>query len=331
MRSSEVKMQKKIALINDVTGFGRCSIAVMAPIVSAMKIQAVTVPTAILSAHTQFPEYYFDDYTPKMRDYIQTYKNLQLSFDAIATGFLGLFVMKGVDRFISENQHQDYQQYLELIEKINIAFIYAPLFHPVMCKVLPPESALGIKTIFYPDIPYEQHENKGSGNHYNCPIVCSYPEVIRNNVENLKEKEVRFLNPFMPLDNLDTVAKTLCDTFSYLGVTEYEAKEAVAAGAEEYANFKEDIRNKGKEMIDKCSSGIEIIKRTWDEVLTNGGFDSSHIKENNQEALEYLKNHSWKETQDKFFKLSLREWVRTFLYLYVGEKNIRRIKKLLGK
>ena len=81
--------QKKIALINDVTGFGRCSIAVMAPIVFAMKIQAVTVPTAILSAHTQFPEYFFDDYTPKMRDYIQTYKDMNMSFDAIASGFLG--------------------------------------------------------------------------------------------------------------------------------------------------------------------------------------------------------------------------------------------------
>ena len=81
--------QKKIALINDVTGFGRCSIAVMAPIVSAMKIQAVTVPTAILSAHTQFPEYYFDDYTSKMHNYIQTYKDLNLNFDAIASGFLG--------------------------------------------------------------------------------------------------------------------------------------------------------------------------------------------------------------------------------------------------
>ena len=81
--------QKKIALINDVTGFGRCSIAVMAPIVSAMKIQAVTVPAAILSTHTQFPEYFFDDYTPKMRDYIQTYKDLHMEFDAIATGFLG--------------------------------------------------------------------------------------------------------------------------------------------------------------------------------------------------------------------------------------------------
>ena len=84
-----VMPQKKIALINDITGFGRCSIAVMAPVVSAMKIQAVAVPTAILSTHTQFPEYYFDDYTPKMRDYIQTYKNLDMSFDAIATGFLG--------------------------------------------------------------------------------------------------------------------------------------------------------------------------------------------------------------------------------------------------
>ena len=81
--------QKKIALINDITGFGRCSIAVMAPVVSAMKIQAVAVPTAILSTHTQFPEYYFDDYTPHMRDYIDTYKKLDMSFDAIATGFLG--------------------------------------------------------------------------------------------------------------------------------------------------------------------------------------------------------------------------------------------------
>ena len=81
--------QKKIALINDITGFGRCSVAVMAPVISAMKIQAVAVPTAILSTHTQFPKYFFDDYTSKMRDYIQTYKDLDMSFDAIATGFLG--------------------------------------------------------------------------------------------------------------------------------------------------------------------------------------------------------------------------------------------------
>ncbi len=82
-------MQKRIALINDMTGFGRCAIAAMAPIISAMKIQTVPIPTAILSTHTQFPIYYFDDYTSRMPDYIQTYKDLHLHFDAIATGFLG--------------------------------------------------------------------------------------------------------------------------------------------------------------------------------------------------------------------------------------------------
>lgn len=81
--------QKRMALINDITGFGRCSIAVMAPIISTMRIQAVPIPTAILSTHTQFPIYHFDDYTKHMPDYIQTYKDLNLEFDGIATGFLG--------------------------------------------------------------------------------------------------------------------------------------------------------------------------------------------------------------------------------------------------
>ena len=81
--------QKRMALINDITGFGRCSIAVMAPIISTMRIQAVPVPTAILSTHTQFPVYHFDDYTKHMPEYIQTYKDLKLEFDGIATGFLG--------------------------------------------------------------------------------------------------------------------------------------------------------------------------------------------------------------------------------------------------
>ena len=81
--------QKRIAIINDITGFGRCSVAVMAPILNVMKIQSVVIPTAILSTHTQFPVYHFDDYTKHMNDYIQTYKDLNLTFDAIETGFIG--------------------------------------------------------------------------------------------------------------------------------------------------------------------------------------------------------------------------------------------------
>lgn len=81
--------QKKLALVNDVTGYGRCSIAVALPIVSALKVQGCILPTAILSVHTGFSDYYLDDYTDHMTPYIESWKKNGLSFDGISTGFLG--------------------------------------------------------------------------------------------------------------------------------------------------------------------------------------------------------------------------------------------------
>ena len=84
-----MKRQKRIALINDITGFGRCSVTVELPLLSAMKIQACPLPTAILSVHTGFPDHYLDDYTDRMRPYMDSWEKNQLSFDGICTGFLG--------------------------------------------------------------------------------------------------------------------------------------------------------------------------------------------------------------------------------------------------
>lgn len=81
--------QKRIAVVNDITGFGRCSVAVAQPIISAMKIQCCVFPTAILSSHTGFKNFFFDDYTSKMRQYMNNWKELELEFDGICTGFLG--------------------------------------------------------------------------------------------------------------------------------------------------------------------------------------------------------------------------------------------------
>lgn len=81
--------QKKIALINDITGFGRCSVAVELPIISTMKVQCCFVPTAILSNHTGFESFYFDDYTDRMEGYIAEWKKLKLGFSGITSGFLG--------------------------------------------------------------------------------------------------------------------------------------------------------------------------------------------------------------------------------------------------
>lgn len=81
--------QKKIAVINDFSGFGRCSIAVALPIISTLKIQCCPLPTSIFSNHTGFNSFFFDDYTDKMPLYINEWKKLGLQFDGITSGFLG--------------------------------------------------------------------------------------------------------------------------------------------------------------------------------------------------------------------------------------------------
>lgn len=81
--------QKKIAVINDFSGFGRCSIAVALPIISTLKIQCCPLPTSIFSNHTGFDSFFFDDYTDKMPQYINEWKKLGLQFDGITSGFLG--------------------------------------------------------------------------------------------------------------------------------------------------------------------------------------------------------------------------------------------------
>lgn len=81
--------QKKIALINDMTGFGRCSIAVALPVISMLRVQCCPLPTSIFSNHTGFPSFYYQDYTDHMQPSIDEWKKLDLQFAGICTGFLG--------------------------------------------------------------------------------------------------------------------------------------------------------------------------------------------------------------------------------------------------
>ena len=81
--------QKKIAVINDFCGFGRCSIAASLPIISALKIQCCPLPTSIFSNHTGFESFYYTDYTEHMVRYMQEWEKLDLQFHGILTGFLG--------------------------------------------------------------------------------------------------------------------------------------------------------------------------------------------------------------------------------------------------
>lgn len=138
----------------------------------------------------------------------------------------------------------------------------------------------GITTIFYPCIPYSRKEFKDSNNHYNCPIVTSYPEVLKNNVEELKTKSINFLNPFLPFE-----AKKLADTildlpeFKNYNFTKKELLHAAKEAEKEYQNYKNDIRKKGEETINYLNEnnlkGIVLAGRPYHmDPEVNHGIDT---------------------------------------------------------
>ncbi|MGM0215153.1 acyl-CoA dehydratase activase-related protein [Enterococcus sp. AZ109] len=107
----------------------------------------------------------------------------------------------------------------------------------------------GTPMIFYPGVVFEREESKNADNHFNCPIVQSYPDVIRNNVDDIREGKVDYRNPYLNLANEASVAKVLSRTFKDLGISESEITEALHHGYEELEAFKQDIRTKGEETL----------------------------------------------------------------------------------
>ena len=108
----------------------------------------------------------------------------------------------------------------------------------------------GIKTIFYPCVPYEQKEYDGANNHFNCPIVTSYPEVLINNFEGLRENGVKFFHPFVNIGDKKSFIEQIYLTFKEYGVTKQEVKKATELAFKEFAAFKADIRAKGEQTIE---------------------------------------------------------------------------------
>ncbi len=107
----------------------------------------------------------------------------------------------------------------------------------------------GITTIFYPCIPYSRKEFKGAENHYNCPIVISYSEVLKNNIEELKN--IEFLNPFLPLIPKKLVKVILeLDEFKRFNFTKRELSIAAEKAEVEYMHYRADVHNKGIETIE---------------------------------------------------------------------------------
>lgn len=107
----------------------------------------------------------------------------------------------------------------------------------------------GIKKIFYPCIPYTLQEDKTADNCYNCPIVTSYPENIKANMDALRDETVLFLHPFLPLYHRDRLITRLLQELKTESLTKQELNEAVDAAYAELEQYKNEIRQKGEEVL----------------------------------------------------------------------------------
>ncbi|SEQ30255.1 CoA-substrate-specific enzyme activase, putative [Treponema bryantii] len=128
----------------------------------------------------------------------------------------------------------------------------------------------GIKFIFYPCAPYEYQEDPGAGNHYNCPIVTSYPEVLRNNVDELRQDPtVTYMDPFLPIYDKAALAERLCEEMlpKFPKLTRDAILDAVDKAWKEQEKFREEVRQKGEEaleeIITKGGSGIVLAGRPY--------------------------------------------------------------------
>ena len=108
----------------------------------------------------------------------------------------------------------------------------------------------GLTYIFYPCVPYERNETPEAGNHYNCPMVTSYAENIKNNVESLTDHKVHFRNPFMAFTNEEILTKRLVEEFTKdQSIPEKEIRAAAHKAWQELIASRQDMEKKGEEVI----------------------------------------------------------------------------------
>lgn len=136
--------QKKIAIINDLAGYGKCALTVSIPIISSMRVAACPIPTSVFSNHTGYPSFHFKDLTDEMIPYMEQWKKLNFSFDGIISGYLG-----------SKEQIDIVADFIKNFKKENTCVIIDPIMgdHGKTYSAYTPEMCLKMKELVkYADV-----------------------------------------------------------------------------------------------------------------------------------------------------------------------------------
>lgn len=134
----------------------------------------------------------------------------------------------------------------------------------------------GITTVFYPSIAYEEKEDEKADNHFNCPVVTSYPETIKHSIDEIVRGEVKFIQPFMTLDDPKIIKKRLREIFIPEGASKAEIDKAVELAIVEKDRVKAKLRKRGEEVVamleEENKKGIVLAGRPYhiDEEINHG-------------------------------------------------------------
>ncbi|WEV45758.1 acyl-CoA dehydratase activase-related protein [Streptococcaceae bacterium ESL0687] len=115
----------------------------------------------------------------------------------------------------------------------------------------------GLPTIFYPSVLFERQEDKTAQNNFNCPIVQSYPEVIKNNVDEIRDGQVKYIHPFINLADVKSMTQSLYDSLADFDLSKQEVEAAIIHGFEELDAFKNDLRNQAEDLLMKINLNNE--------------------------------------------------------------------------
>ncbi|MEN6328021.1 MAG: acyl-CoA dehydratase activase-related protein [Syntrophomonas sp.] len=125
----------------------------------------------------------------------------------------------------------------------------------------------GVKNIFYPSIIYERLEQKEANHHFNCPMVISYPELIKNNMSIIEDNGINLMIPFLPYDDQKQLGIRLYQELKAFAISKMEISRAVKRAWEEDKRFKAEIREKGQEVMayleKNGKSGIVLAGRPY--------------------------------------------------------------------
>ena len=174
----------------------------------------------------------------------------------------------GIPRVL--NMYENYPFWAVFFKQLGFSVVLSPLssrkIYEMGIETIPSESECypaklahghiawllhqNVDFIFYPAIPYERNEFPEANNHYNCPIVTSYSENIKNNVDEITSGQMKFLNPFMAFTNEEILSEQLVAVFGKeFNIPESEIRNAVSEGWKELAMVRMEMREKGEEVL----------------------------------------------------------------------------------